>query len=290
MDVILQRLQGLILFTAGALILGLLSFRVLQRHVDNPGRVVVKGSLTAALGYTYFVLLKPMSGEGGQSALMAVMLATIVGALLAVLWVPTIMEFITHPIMEWFAGGWFADDSKPYYALAKGLRKRGDHEAALEGIEQQLEKFPDDITGRLLKAEIHAEDLGDVDAAAQVVDEIIALDENNRELVPKALKNLADWRLRIDGDPERAEAVLQRLIGLFPESEPASEAGKLIKRIPDRERLRVRPEARNALQPKPAGARIRVTAADKSAKPESRKEPGQANVDGKAIRVKSGRD
>lgn len=263
---ILEHLQGLILFTAASLILGLLSFRALKRNFDSPGRLVTKWALTGAIGYAYFFHLEPMSGEGGRSALFAVMIATIVGAVLAILWVPTILNFITGPIMEWFAGGWFADDSKPYYALARGLRKRGKPDAALEEIEQQLEKFPDDIDGRLLKAEIHAEDLDEVDAAARLLDEVIGFDEEDRHVVPGALKKLADWHLRIEGNPERAEATLQRLIGLFPESGIATEAGQLIKRIPDRERLERAPESRNALKPKQRGSRIRVTSANKTAK------------------------
>ncbi len=275
MELITEHLQGLILFTAALLTLGLLSFRALKRNTDSPGRLVANWAITGAIGYGYVFHLKPMSGAGGQSALFAVMMATVVGALLAVMWVPAILNIITGPIMEWFAGGWFADDSKPYYAFAKGLRKRGKAESALEEIDLQLEKFPDDIEGRLLKAEIQAEDLEEVDGASRLLDEVIAFNEEDKKVVPDALKKLADWCLRIDGSPERAEAALQRLIGLFPESRIAAEAGRLIKRIPDRRRLLQDPASRHVLNPKQRGSRIRVTSAYKASKAESREKSGK---------------
>lgn len=291
MELIPEQLQGLILFTAALLTLGLLSFRALKRRHDSPGRLVAKWAVTGAIGYGYFFHLKTMSGEGGRSALFAVMIATVAGAALAIMWVPAILNFITAPIMDWFAGGWFADDSKPYYAFAKGLRKRGKPESALEEIDRQLEKFPDDIEGRLLKAEIQAEDLQEVHIAARLLDEVVEFDEEDRKVAPMALKKLADWRLRIEGSPERAEAALQRLIGLFPESRIADEATRLIRRIPDRRRLLQDPASRNALAPKRRGSRIRVTSADKAARSGSPKKVRNSDDDGPdRVRVQNRKD
>jgi len=73
------------------------------------------------------------------------------------------------------------------------------------------------------------------------------------------LVKLADWRLRLTGDPEAAEEALQRLIGLFPESEVSAQAQKLLKRVPDKARLKANPALRDALQPKKTAQRIRVT-------------------------------
>jgi hypothetical protein len=120
--------------------------------------------------------------------------------------------------------------------------------------------FPGSAEGRLLKAEIQAEDIGDVDAAADTIDELVEREESNPEVAPPALMRLADWRLRLGGDPEAAEAALQGLIGLFPESEVSAAAQTLLRRLPDRARLKANPSLRDALQPRKTAKRVRVTA------------------------------
>lgn len=260
MEVILERLQGLLLFTAALLVLGLLAFKALQRRVDSPGRVVGKWVMTGVVGYGYFFHLKPMSGEGGASALIAVLLALVIGIILTIVWAPPFLDFVTRPIMDLFLGGWFADEKRPFYALAKGRRKRGEFSSAIEEIDKQLRAFPDSAEGWLLKAEIQAEDAGDVAAAADTIDELLENEESDAESASAALTKLADWQLRLAGDPEAAEAALQRLIGLFPESGTATRAQKMLKRIPDRARLKANPTLRDALAPKKEAARIRVTA------------------------------
>ncbi len=274
MDLILDKLKGLILFTAALLTLGLLAFRSLKRNFDSPGRVVAKLALTGAIAWAWIFHLKPAAAGDGPGAAYATLIAIAAGVVLAFLWTPAILDLVTGPIVEWFAGGWFADDSRPYYALAKGQRKRGQFEAAVEEIDGQLEKFPGDAEGLLLKAEILAEDLRETDTAADLLDELVEAEEENAQLVSGALKALADWRLRLDGDPVRAEAALQRLVGLFPESATATEAARLIKRIPDPARLRANPALREALAPKKRGERMRVTLANRTTQPAAKREAG----------------
>jgi tetratricopeptide (TPR) repeat protein len=260
MEVIFERLQGLLIFTAVLLALGLLAYGGLQRQVDSPGAEIVKWVLTGVVGYGYFFHLKPMTAVGGPSALVALLLALLVGLILAIIWVPPILNFITRPIMDLFIGGWFVTEKRPFYALAKGRRKRGEFTTAIEEIDKQLCLFPGSAEGRLLKAEIQAEDIGDVDAAADTIDELVEREESNPEVAPPALMRLADWRLRLGGDPEAAEAALQGLIGLFPESEVSAAAQTLLRRLPDRARLKANPSLRDALQPRKTAKRVRVTA------------------------------
>ena len=286
MELILEKLWGLILFTATLLILGLMSFRALQRNFDTPGRLIAKWSLTGAICYGYWFLLRPMSAEGGAGALYAVMIATIAGIALAVMWAPVILDRITRPIMDLFVGGWFADHSRPYYALAKGLRKREEFERAVAEIDAQLETFPEDAEGRLLKAEIQAEDLEDVAAARETLDELLELDATSAQEIGSGLFQLADWSLRIEGDPDAAENALQKLIGLLPETDTAAKASMLIKRIPDRDRLQSRPESRNALRPSKPGERVRVSKADAVAK----RPPPSGDFDTVALKSKKSRD
>lgn len=248
------------MFAAALLALGLIAYKSLRGRVDSPGRVIGKWVLTGVVGYSYFFILKPMSGEGGASALIAVLLALVIGLTLAIVWAPPFLDFITRPIMDLFTGGWFADEKRPFYALAKGRRKRGEFSAAIEEIDKQLAAFPDSVEGWLLRAEIQAEDMGDVAAAADTIDELVENDESNAEVASVALTKLADWQLRLACDPERAEAALQKLIGLFPETEVAVQAQKLLKRLPDRARLKANPGLRDAMQPGKEPKRIRLTA------------------------------
>lgn len=259
MEVIFEQVQGLLLFTAALLVLGLLASKALQGRVDFPGRTIGKWVLTGVAGYSYAFILKPMSGEGGAAALIAVLLAVVVGLILAIMWAPPFLDFMTRPIMDLFTGGWFADEKRPFYALAKGRRKRGEFSAAIEEIDKQVSMFPESVEGWLLKAEIQAEDMGDVAAAADTIDELVENEESNAEVASVALTKLADWQLRLAGDPEGADAALQRLIGLFPETETATRARQLVNQLPDRARLKANPGLRDALQPKKGAKRIRVT-------------------------------
>lgn len=128
---------------------------------------------------------------------------------------------LAEPIGAIFDGGNEPPEAAPFYYIANLCRKQGKYEEAVARVEQQLRKFPKDLTGQMLLAEIQAEDLHDPSAAQSTVEHLIHQNCHSPEEVARALHRLADWHLQIGQDKASAQTALMRIIELFPNSELA---------------------------------------------------------------------
>jgi outer membrane protein assembly factor BamD (BamD/ComL family) len=91
-------------------------------------------------------------------------------------------------------------------------------------LEKQLEVFPTHFRGLMMLAEIQADNLHDLPAAAETVERIVNQPEHPPKNVAYALTRLADWQLKYLKDPAAARETFQRIVEKFPDSPEAHHA------------------------------------------------------------------
>ena len=125
----------------------------------------------------------------------------------------------------------------PAYSVAQSKQKQGKYLEAVAEIRKQLDRFPTDVEGQLLLAQIQAEDLKDLPAAELTIQRFCEQPGHAPQNIVFALYSLADWHLKIAQDREAAQRDLERIIELFPESEFALGAAHRIAHLGSPEML-----------------------------------------------------
>jgi TolA-binding protein len=219
----------LILFGAAA---SWLLWRSFKRSDDQPG-LLFKWALSAVGGYFLFKLGRGLAAtldEGldiGAAFFYAISAAAL-GLCFAVLWRRTLAELIAKPFGALYDGGNAAPDPTPAYSAAIAKRKRGDFLGARQDVREQLRRFPTDVTGQMLLAEIEAQDLKDLPAAEIVVQRFVNQPGHTPTNIAYALNSMADWQLKFAQDRDAAQVCLERIIELLPDTEWALRASQRI--------------------------------------------------------------
>jgi len=125
----------------------------------------------------------------------------------------------------------------PFYSMAEARRKKGQYTEAIAEIRKQLAKFPNDFHGYMMLAEIQAENLNDVQAAEITIHRLCEQPKHAPASLAFALNSLADWHMKYSQDTEAAQAELERIIALFPDSEFARTAANRIAHLAKPEML-----------------------------------------------------
>src|ERR1043166_3202932 len=193
-------------------ILGWWMWRSLQRSEDPP-RLIAKWAITAVM-----LALLVLSLSAGA---FAIMFALVIGLVLALTWRTSIANTISRPFEILFTGGDTPPDPQPYYSIAQAKRKRGQFNEAVFAIHEQLRKFPYDVTGQVMLAEIQAENLNDLPGAQITIERLCHQPGHAPQNIATALNQLADWHLKFGQDLETARQSLERIIELLPGSEQA---------------------------------------------------------------------
>ena len=181
-------------------------------------------SLSHRIGFSY----------GGAFAVPLACLA--VGVVLSIIWTPYVGEWMAKPFTSLFDGGSAEIDPQPFYSIAQAKRKKGMYHEAVFAIHQQLQKFPNDVTGQMLLAEIQAENLNDL-PGAQITVERLCAQRHAPENIAIALNGLADWQLKFGQDVDAARASFEKIIDLLPGSEQAQMAALRISHLGTTESL-----------------------------------------------------
>src|SRR5262249_48479954 len=100
-----------------------------------------------------------------------------------------------------------------------------------------------DFEGQIALAEIQAQDLKDLRAAAMTIERLCAQRGHPAKNVAFALYSMADWHLQIGHDGPSARRDLEKIVELFPESEFAAGAAHRIGHLGSMEIL-IPPEER----------------------------------------------
>ena len=104
----------------------------------------------------------------------------------------------------------------PMYAKATARMKFGKYAEAEEEVIHQLEKCEDDVEGWLMLADLYANHFSDLPEAEQTILELCDQPRTNPAQLAIALHRLADWHLKLAGDPDAARRALQMICDRLP--------------------------------------------------------------------------
>ena len=149
-------------------------------------------------------------------------------ALLSWMWTPTIGEIIARPFSGLYDGGSTPPEPKPAYSVAQARQKQGRNLEAIEEVRKQLARFPKDLQGHLLLAQIQAEGLKDLSAAEETIQEFCLQPGHAPANIAFCLYSMADWYLQIARNRESAKRVLEQVVLMLPETEFALTAAQRI--------------------------------------------------------------
>lgn len=231
-------LLGLIPLVLLGVGLGWVMWRALKKSPD-PVRLIFKWILTAAglVGLVAVaVYIHGILGKGWNpgGAIFGVLCLAVLGLFFALIWTPALVELAARPFGNLFDGGNVEPDPEAHYSRAMARRRRADFTGALADIRQQLEKFPTDFTGQMLRAEILAENLNDLPAAAITIQRMLQQPGHTPRNIAHALNSLADWELKYHQDPEAARVNLEQITALLPDTEQAVLAQQRLSHLPSR--------------------------------------------------------
>jgi tetratricopeptide (TPR) repeat protein len=228
--------RGTVLLVIALGFIGWVLVRCLKRS-DDPARLIFKWILTVpvVLGLLFWVGPFATSSSGG--AFIGVPLIAACGLVLTAIWRHNLAELVAKPFTSLFDGGSEPPVPKPAYSIAQSKQKKGEYLEAVAKIREQLDRFPTDVEGQMLLAQIQAEDLQDLPAAELTIEHFCAQPGHAPQNIVFALYSMADWHLQIGRDREAAQRDLQKIIGLFPESEFALGAAHRIAHLGSAEML-----------------------------------------------------
>ena len=161
----------------------------------------------------------PLFDHGGMDA--AIGFAYIMGGSIIgiILWRRSIASIVADPIGALYDGGDAPPDPHPAYSVALSRQKQGRYLEAVAEIRQQLNRFPTDVEGQMMLAQIQAENLKDLPAAEITIEHFCAQPGHAAKNIAFALYSMADWHLSVGQDYEAARRDLEKIIQVFPESE-----------------------------------------------------------------------
>lgn len=240
--------RGIVLLAIALSAIGWFLWSCLKRS-DDPARLIFKWILTAPVVGGLLLVVGPFATSSAGGAFIGVPLAAACGIVLAIIWRHDIGELVSKPFTSLFDGGTEPPIPRPFYSIAQSKQKKGHYVEAIADIRQQLQRFPTDVEGQLLIAQIEAEDLKDLTGAQLIIDRFCEQPGHAPQNIVFALYSMADWHLQIAQDREAARRDLERIIEMFPESEFALGAANRIAHLGSAEMLLAPHERRKFLVP-----------------------------------------
>lgn len=203
------------------LAVGAFLLRWYQRTEDRPGLLFSWAVTLATAVFVVFVVGPVIARFDWTAAFLGVPLAAFAGWVMAVVWAPRLVEWLGRKSTDVIFGAETPPEPKPCYSVAEAHRKAGRYTAAIAEVRKQLEQFPNDFAGWMLLAEIHADNLHDMDGATAAVEQLVGQPGHAPKNVAYALTCLADWQLKYLRDLEMAKGTFQRIVDMFPDSPEA---------------------------------------------------------------------
>jgi tetratricopeptide (TPR) repeat protein len=232
-----QIVRGTVFLALALSAIGWFMVRCLKRS-DDPARLIFKWILTGGVvGLVIWKVGPLVAGGDYAAAFVGVPLTAIVGLALTVIWRHEIAGLIAQPFSNLYDGGSMEPIPHPAYSVAQSNQKRGKYLEAVAGIHQQLDRFPTDVEGQLLLAQIQAEDLKDLPAAELTIQHFCDQPGHAPPNIAFALYSMADWHLKVGKDREAAQRDLEKIIELLPDTEFALGAAHRIAHLGSAEML-----------------------------------------------------
>ena len=197
----------------------------LKNPDNDPVKVIVKWTVTVAI-VAFGVYATLWSNDRASLLVVFIFLLLPGSVIMALWWTPEISEWMASPITNALTGDSRISYNKPEYGIANARRNRGQYVEAVEAVDEELAKHPGNFDGLMLKASIQAENLGDLEAATETLQEAIEGEEQLSYRLPVALNKMADWQLAVAGDPNAARRTLRQIQEALPESQAAQFAAQ----------------------------------------------------------------
>jgi tetratricopeptide (TPR) repeat protein len=208
------------------------------RKAEDPKEMIVRWIFTGLMLWFMFAVVAPMVGKGGyDGAFVGIPLTAACGLVFAIIWRHAITGLCSKPFTSLYDGGNLQVDPHPVYSVAQARQKQGRYVEAIAEVRKQLERFPTDVEGQLLLAQIQAEDLKDLAGAELTIERFCAQENHAPKNLVFALYSMADWHLKIAQDREAAQRSLEKIIERFPDSEFALGAAQRIAHLGSPEML-----------------------------------------------------
>jgi len=204
-------------------------FRMLKRSYD-PAQMLFKLAITVPLVIACFIAAIKLSFFGP-------FVMIILGVAISVMWAPHIGEWLCKPLTGLFDGGGEVPELKPHYSVAISKRKQGKFLEAVVETRRQLARFPNDMEGVMLLADILAEDLKDLPGAEIALNHFCDRPDAPPKQVAAAMNHLADWQLKLAQDADSARAALEKIVMRFPGTELALLAAQRIAHLGGAEKI-----------------------------------------------------
>jgi tetratricopeptide (TPR) repeat protein len=229
MSITYEMVRGTAILVAAAGLVLWFGWLFLKKSRD-PGALLFRWIFTGAV---MSWLLWYNHGVQGAGRLVGIVVAWVSGIVLAVVWAPVITDAVGRKFGSLYDGGDQEVDPKPFYSIFQALRAKGKYQEALTEVRRQLAKFPADVEGMMLLAELQAEKLNDLQGAEVTVERFAGQPGHAPMNVAYAFNRLADWHLELMKDRDGARRALERIVELLPDTEMSLQAAQRIGRLAD---------------------------------------------------------
>ncbi len=192
--------------------------RCLKRS-DDPAQLLFKWLLSVPIIGGLIWWVAPMVSHDDSSAVVGIIAAFAFALVLTVIWRQNLANLIAKPFANLYDGGSVEPTPHPAYSIAQSNQKRGKYLEAVAEIRKQLDRFPTDVEGQFLLAQIQAENLKDLPAAELAIQHFCGQPGHAPSNIAFALYSLADWHLKVGQDGEAARRDLEKIIERLPDTE-----------------------------------------------------------------------
>ena len=155
------------------------------RNAQDAGIMIVKWVISLPLIALTLLSVRLFGAPG----VFVIVLCAIV---LSIIWTPHLGALFIKPLTSAFDGGDIPPEPRPAYSSSISKQKQGRYLEAVADIRQQLDRFPNDVEGHLLLAQIQAEHLKDLPGAELTIDHLLAQSGHAPKNIVFALYSLAD--------------------------------------------------------------------------------------------------
>jgi tetratricopeptide (TPR) repeat protein len=216
------------------------------KRAEDPALMVVKWVVTVIVVVILAAVVAPFALS---CPFLGVPFTAACGLILAIVWRRDIACLVADPIASLYNGGTDAPDPHPFYSVARARQKQGRYPEAVLEIQKQLARFPTDVEGQLLLAEVQAENLKDLPAAELTIEGFCGQPGHAPQNITFALYSMADWHLKVGQDRQAAQRWLEKVIELLPDTEFALGAAQRVAHLSTTEMLLSRYDRKKFIVP-----------------------------------------
>lgn len=227
----LDKLFTVLVFTC---LIGWGMYRLVRRSED-PRLLIFKWILTVLVGG--WLCWQAEVFQNTSLNFYHVAVSLIGGLGMAAIWRRSIGELISRPFTSLYDGGNAEIEPQPYYSVAEAKRKRGHYPEAIAEARKQLARFPTDLIGQMMIAEIQAQDLNDLPGAELTIHRFCSQPGHAPRNIAHALSTLADWHLKYSLDRDAARQDLQQIVERFPDTDLSLAAEQRIAHLASMEQM-----------------------------------------------------